>query len=84
MAARRGGRDRVRVGDGFGRPLEDLQGTGDVEALHPVEQDDEDAACSHAASLAAEPEGGNDGYPTFPAIVARRVRAVPENVVLRS
>ncbi|GAB2916291.1 hypothetical protein GCM10027075_15140 [Streptomyces heilongjiangensis] len=58
--------------------LEDLQGAGDVEALHAVEEDDQD--CAHVSILRSAGEGRNDEYPTFSAIgrgrdTARRARA---------
>ncbi|MET9845884.1 hypothetical protein [Streptomyces ossamyceticus] len=46
--------------------LEDLQGACDVEALHAVEEDDQD--CAHVSILGSQGEGRNDEYPTFPAI----------------
>ena len=50
---------------------EDLHRAGDVEALHAVEEDDENGSllsCVHPCGGAGD--GRNDEYPTFPAIAA--------------
>ncbi len=72
------GRDhpvRVRPPGGGARAREHLHGAGHVEALHALVEDDQHAACSHAASLSAGRGGSNDLCPTFPATPARARRA---------
>lgn len=49
---------RRRVTDGVRRPVEHLQGAGDIEALHALEEDDEYGSLRHDVDSSAA-----DGWP---------------------
>ncbi|GGU50892.1 hypothetical protein GCM10010211_14350 [Streptomyces albospinus] len=61
---------------------EDLDRAADVEALEPVEENDQHIALFHVSILGSGADGGNDGFPTFPAIRAVRCRAGPDSPLL--
>ncbi|CAM5496372.1 hypothetical protein SNARM312S_03373 [Streptomyces narbonensis] len=68
---------RGRVAGGAAGTGEHLEGAGDVEALHVVEEDDENGSLRHDSILGRPGGVRNDVDPTFPAIGRQAFSSVP-------